>query len=253
MQSLDNSIRLRRGRFGWLTSEPGHGEPNPTYIPVANDAARIVADKIDGGPRARSSRRCSTCPPPPTSSAAAPSATTPGRRRDRPLPPGLRPRRPARRRRLGGHRQPRREPVAHHHRHDRAGHGLLAQQGRRRPPARAGRALRAGRPGAAAGARPSPSTPPPPSASPPADHSTVLVTPTRVPPRVSVTRTGDGPFWSRPPASHRGSASPEPDVVWLGQGVGRPTPVADSIQAHQASSSGSAWRAIHSSSVMLRR
>jgi len=48
MQSLDNSIRVRRGRFGWLTSEPGHGEPNPTWIPVANDAARIVARRIGG-------------------------------------------------------------------------------------------------------------------------------------------------------------------------------------------------------------
>jgi cholesterol oxidase len=48
MQSLDNSIRVRRGRFGWLTSEPGHGEPNPTWIPVANRSARIVADRIGG-------------------------------------------------------------------------------------------------------------------------------------------------------------------------------------------------------------
>jgi cholesterol oxidase len=48
MQSLDNSIRVRRGRFGWLTSSAGHGEPNPTWIPVANRSARIVADKIGG-------------------------------------------------------------------------------------------------------------------------------------------------------------------------------------------------------------
>jgi cholesterol oxidase len=51
MQSLDNSIRVRRGRFGWLTSSPGHGEPNPTWIPVANRSARIVADKIGGQPK----------------------------------------------------------------------------------------------------------------------------------------------------------------------------------------------------------
>ncbi|HYF45322.1 MAG TPA: GMC oxidoreductase, partial [Acidimicrobiales bacterium] len=50
MQSLDNSIRVRRGRFGWLTSSPGHGEPNPTWIPVANRSARILADKIGGRP-----------------------------------------------------------------------------------------------------------------------------------------------------------------------------------------------------------
>lgn len=48
MQSLDNSIRVRRGRFGWLTSEPGHGEPNPTWIPVANRSARVVAERIGG-------------------------------------------------------------------------------------------------------------------------------------------------------------------------------------------------------------
>jgi cholesterol oxidase len=48
MQSLDNSIRVRRGRFGWLTAEPGHGQPNPDWIPVANRSARIVADRIGG-------------------------------------------------------------------------------------------------------------------------------------------------------------------------------------------------------------
>jgi cholesterol oxidase len=52
MQTLDNSItvsgrRTRTGRFK-LTSAPGHGEPNPTWIPAGNDAARRVAAKIDG-------------------------------------------------------------------------------------------------------------------------------------------------------------------------------------------------------------
>ncbi|BDZ42045.1 hypothetical protein GCM10025865_13440 [Paraoerskovia sediminicola] len=52
MQTLDNSItvsgrRSRTGRFR-LRSEPGHGEPNPTWIPVANDVARRVAAKIGG-------------------------------------------------------------------------------------------------------------------------------------------------------------------------------------------------------------
>lgn len=51
MQSRDNSISLRRNRrFGNLVSRPGHGEPNPSYIPVANDAAREVADQLDGDP-----------------------------------------------------------------------------------------------------------------------------------------------------------------------------------------------------------
>jgi cholesterol oxidase len=52
MQTLDNSITVsgKRTRFGRyrLTSAPGHGAPNPTWIPAANDAARRVAKKING-------------------------------------------------------------------------------------------------------------------------------------------------------------------------------------------------------------
>ncbi|MGH9138733.1 MAG: GMC oxidoreductase [Acidimicrobiales bacterium] len=47
MQTLDNSISIVRRRRR-LTTGPGHGEPNPTYIPVANQAARILADEIQG-------------------------------------------------------------------------------------------------------------------------------------------------------------------------------------------------------------
>jgi cholesterol oxidase len=53
MQSLDNSIRVfrKRGLLGArLTSAHGTGEPNPTWIPVANDAARRVAARIGGQP-----------------------------------------------------------------------------------------------------------------------------------------------------------------------------------------------------------
>ncbi len=53
MQTLDNSITTMRKQIGplsFLSSGPGHGEANPTWIPVANQAARIVADKIDGEP-----------------------------------------------------------------------------------------------------------------------------------------------------------------------------------------------------------
>ena len=55
MQDVDNSITLgtRRGPFGRrLTSRPGVGEPNPSWIPVANEVARRVAEKIDGFPAA---------------------------------------------------------------------------------------------------------------------------------------------------------------------------------------------------------
>ena len=53
MQSLDNSIttyttRSRLTGRRVLTSRQGHGEPNPTWIPVANRAVRIMA-RIVGG------------------------------------------------------------------------------------------------------------------------------------------------------------------------------------------------------------
>lgn len=51
MQSMDNSINLRwkRGRHGVrLVSEQGAGEPNPTYIPEASEAARETAKVIGG-------------------------------------------------------------------------------------------------------------------------------------------------------------------------------------------------------------
>ncbi|MGI8666257.1 MAG: FAD-dependent oxidoreductase [Jatrophihabitans sp.] len=54
MQSLNNSITVlrRRTRFGRmkLTSKQGNGEPNPSWIPVANRAARQLADNIGGVP-----------------------------------------------------------------------------------------------------------------------------------------------------------------------------------------------------------
>ena len=51
MQNLDNSITTftKGGLFGRrMTSRQGHGEPNPTWIPVANQATRRIAEKIDG-------------------------------------------------------------------------------------------------------------------------------------------------------------------------------------------------------------
>ncbi len=51
MQSRDNSLRMLRKK-GWfrtkLTTEQGHGEPNPTYIPEANQAARLAAKAMGG-------------------------------------------------------------------------------------------------------------------------------------------------------------------------------------------------------------
>jgi cholesterol oxidase len=53
MQSLDNSltVRRKRGLFGErLVTAQGHGEPNPTWIPVGNEVTRRVAKRIDGVP-----------------------------------------------------------------------------------------------------------------------------------------------------------------------------------------------------------
>ena len=49
MQSVDNSLTLgwRRGR---LVSMPGHGAPNPTWVPAGNTAARLLAEEIGGVP-----------------------------------------------------------------------------------------------------------------------------------------------------------------------------------------------------------
>ncbi len=51
MQSRDNSLVTfrKRGFFGGrLTSRQGHGEPNPSWIPEANKAARHAAVAMDG-------------------------------------------------------------------------------------------------------------------------------------------------------------------------------------------------------------
>ncbi len=52
MQHLDNSITTftRRSKLGFrrLDSKQGHGEPNPTWIPVGNEVTRRIAKKIDG-------------------------------------------------------------------------------------------------------------------------------------------------------------------------------------------------------------
>jgi cholesterol oxidase len=54
MQSLDNSITVLRRRNRWgrtkLTSTQGIGAPNPSWIPVANAAARKLAANIGGTP-----------------------------------------------------------------------------------------------------------------------------------------------------------------------------------------------------------
>ena len=55
MQTVDNSIttfskRSRLTRRWYLSSRQGHGTPNPTWIPVANRAVRMMAQVIGGKP-----------------------------------------------------------------------------------------------------------------------------------------------------------------------------------------------------------
>jgi cholesterol oxidase len=53
MQTHDNSITIRskKGLFGWgIRAGAGHGEPNPTWIPVGHDATRMIAEEIGGMP-----------------------------------------------------------------------------------------------------------------------------------------------------------------------------------------------------------
>lgn len=52
MQSLDNSITVSLKQKGVgkgkLTSRQGHGEPNPTWIPAAEEGAKAIAAEING-------------------------------------------------------------------------------------------------------------------------------------------------------------------------------------------------------------
>ncbi|HVT67876.1 MAG TPA: GMC family oxidoreductase [Trebonia sp.] len=53
MQTRDNSVTVttRRSATGWsLRSQRGHGEPNPTWIPVAHRAVRMLAEELGGIP-----------------------------------------------------------------------------------------------------------------------------------------------------------------------------------------------------------
>jgi cholesterol oxidase len=50
MQTIDNSLTVRRTKRGRLTTAPGHGEPNPTWIPQGHEAVRRIAERIGGFP-----------------------------------------------------------------------------------------------------------------------------------------------------------------------------------------------------------
>jgi cholesterol oxidase len=153
MQTHDNSITVFgkkswRGKFK-LSSRQGHGEPNPTWIPAANEATRLMADEI-GGAAYGSTGEIFDIPMTAHFLGGCRHRRDARGRRDRRLPPGLRPPGPARRRRLRDLRQHRREPVAHDHRPGRARHVPVAQQGRGRPAPAPRRGVPADRRGRAA-------------------------------------------------------------------------------------------------------
>jgi cholesterol oxidase len=54
MQSLDNSLTVHYGRSWYgrrrLTTAPGHGAPNPRWIPAGHEAVRLLAEEIGGVP-----------------------------------------------------------------------------------------------------------------------------------------------------------------------------------------------------------
>jgi cholesterol oxidase len=51
MQSTENYLRLRKSPFGLNSVLPQDGERIPTYIPIANQVTRRMAEKMDGYPK----------------------------------------------------------------------------------------------------------------------------------------------------------------------------------------------------------
>ena len=131
-------------RLGALTSRPGPGEPNPTWIPGGHEAARRIADEIGGVPGGAFTDLVDIPMTAHFLGGCAIGADAGDRASSTPTT-GCTATRPHGRRRLGGLGEPGREPLADHHRAGRAGDGAVAQQGRGRRPARARRGLPAGR------------------------------------------------------------------------------------------------------------
>ena len=127
-----------------MDSKQGHGEPNPTWIPAGNEVTRRIAEKIDGVAGGTWGELFNI---PLTAHFLGGAAIGDSRRarRHRPVPPGVRLPDAVGHGRRGDLGEPRRQPVAVDHRPGRAGGVVVAEQGRGRPAAGAGRALPAAR------------------------------------------------------------------------------------------------------------
>lgn len=51
MQSTENYLRIKKTRFGFNSMLPENGERIPTYIPIANQVTRRMAEKMKGFPK----------------------------------------------------------------------------------------------------------------------------------------------------------------------------------------------------------
>ena len=123
-----------------MTSKQGHGEPNPTWIPVGNEVTRRIAEKIDGV-AGGTWGELFNIPLTAHFLGGAAIGDSPETRCHRPVSPGVRLPDAARDGRRGDLGQPRRQPVAVDHRPGRAGRVAVAQQGRAGPASGAGPAL----------------------------------------------------------------------------------------------------------------
>ena len=147
MQTLDNAIALRptltRSGDVRLQTEQDPSRPNPTFIPVANEAAEWLAKRTGG--IAQSSVMEATMNIPSTAHilGGAVIGARSGARRRRRRPARVRLREPARVRRRGGAGERRRQPEPHDHRARRArdephpgcARGVGQRRSRQPPPA----------------------------------------------------------------------------------------------------------------------
>ena len=133
MQHLDNSITTytKKGVLGLrrITSKQGHGEPNPTWIPVGNEVTRRIAEKIDGV-AGGTWGELFNIPLTAHFLGGAAIGDSPEQWRDRSLSSGVRLPDAARDGRRGDLGEPRCEPVVVDHRAGRTGNLVVAQQGR---------------------------------------------------------------------------------------------------------------------------